>query len=124
MKFIDIEAAAIAYLEREENITTVQRIRSPRPDEFYRVYRTGGSAVNPILDRPFLTVEAWAKSAERAAEMIQAARQRFLNPVGLSELVRGRGEEITGPYFVPDDESQTPRYRFTVALNVRATRAA
>lgn len=95
------------------------KVPNPRPASFVRAWVTGGSAVNRVLERVQITVDVWAASTTAASTMIGDIRHGFLNDYTDMPLVRGV-EEITRPYFNPDGDID--RYRFTVALMIRAGR--
>lgn len=136
MRFPDIEALARTYLltGTYDGAAKVHiKVPSTRPVSFLRVWRTGGAAVNRVLDAPLITVESWSDSGSKTADgksgsdkiavdNANTARQLLLNASGVMPLVRGV-EEVTGLYFDPDPVSGVTRYTFTVRLRVRATRA-
>lgn len=95
------------------------KVPNPRPTNYVRAWANGGSAINRVLERVQITVDVWAVSTVAASEMIETIRHAFLNDYTQMPLVRGV-EEVTRPYFNPDGE--VDRYRFTIALLVRAAR--
>ncbi|GAA3009079.1 hypothetical protein [Microbacterium aurantiacum] len=121
MRFSDVEADAIGFLVARFELPASLRVPSPRPPEFYRVYGTGGDTINRVLDAPQITVDAWAEDDERARRMADDARMAFLDRRG--ELPLWRRVEASSPYFIPDPETETPVYRFTLRPRVRATRS-
>lgn len=121
MRFSDVEADAIGFLVARFELPASLRVPSPRPQEFYRLYGTGGDTVNRVLDAPQITVDAWAEDDERARRMADDARMAFLDRRG--ELPLWRRVEASSPYFIPDPETETPVYRFTLRPRVRATRS-
>lgn len=92
-----------------------------RPAEFVRAWRTGGGAINRVLDEPIITVQGWAASDARAEELAARCRDALLNDYTGMPLVRGV-EIISGPYRDPDPDSETPRYTVTARLRVRGKR--
>ena len=121
MTFPDIEAMAIAYLAEHIDIDIVTSVPNNRPGRFVRLWRNGGASMNRVVDRPQLTVEAWSPDSVDAAALINQCRRLLLDASTHLPLVRGV-YEVSGPYRVDDEPSETPRYRFTVALTVRASR--
>ncbi|WP_431792737.1 hypothetical protein [Microbacterium paraoxydans] len=99
----------------------VGTVPAERPATFVRAWRNGGSASNRVVDRPQITVEAWAPDSVAAFELLEACRTALLNDHRRMPLVR-RVEEIAGPYWSPDPDTDTPRWRLTVQLTVRARR--
>lgn len=121
MRFTDIESAVIAFLGERVDAPVSLRVPSARPPAFLRAWRNGGAAANRVLDQPQITVEAWASDDETAARLANEARDALLQQYTAMPLVR-RVEDVTGPYFTPDEDTETPVYRFTVQLRVRAAR--
>lgn len=122
MRFSDVEADAITFLAQRFGLPASLRVPSPRPGEFYRVVGAGGDTVSRVLDAPLLVIDAWADDDERARRMSDDARMAFLDRRGALPL--WRRVEATAPYFVPDPETETPVYRFTVRARIRATRSS
>lgn len=122
MRLPDVEALMIAFLKPViAPVKVATKVPSTRPASFVRVYRTGGSAVNRILEEAQITVDAWAATEVAAFELASSCREALLNDASRMPLVRG-ATETGGLYFSPDPDTNTPRYRFTVALRVRAGR--
>lgn len=122
MRFSDVEANAISFLADRSGLPVSLRVPTSRPTEFYRVYGTGGDTLSRVLDAPLITIDAWAEDDERARRMADDARMAFLDRRG--GLPLWRRVEVTSPYYVPDPETETPVYRFTLRARVRATRSS
>lgn len=122
MRLPDVEALVIAFLRPVVSPVRVgANVPATRPDEFVRAYRTGGAALNRVLETANITIDVEAKSSVRAVELAQDCREALLNRSSEMPLVRGC-DEVGGLYFTPDPDTNTPRYRFTVGLRVRAGR--
>ncbi|MGO1547921.1 hypothetical protein [Microbacterium gubbeenense] len=121
MSFVDIDAMVRTFLLAHVPVPVHVSVPKTRPAEFIVARRNGGAAGNRVVDFPTVTVDVWAASSVRASELAEAARTAFLHSSLDMPLVRGV-EELTGPYSVPDPESGTARYRFSVRLTVRAQR--
>ncbi|WP_104137238.1 hypothetical protein [Cryobacterium sp. Y62] len=120
MKFADVEAMILPFIKARVGSTGVgTKVPNPRPTRYVRAWANGGSAVNRVLERVQITVDVWAASTVEASEIIGDIRYAFLNRYTQMPLVRGV-EEVTRPYFNPDGD--VDRYRFTIALMVRAAR--
>ncbi|HXH34328.1 MAG TPA: hypothetical protein VNJ54_07945 [Plantibacter sp.] len=122
MTFADAEALSVAFLKpiaSPEHVGT--KVPNPRPKRLVRAYRSGGSAINRVLERAQITVEAEAETSTKAFQLASACREAFLNDYTRMPLVRGV-EETVGLYYVPDPATNIDRYRFTVALTIRAAR--
>lgn len=120
MKFTDTEAEVIAFLAERIEEPVSLRVPTARPETFVRVWGSGGDGVNRVLDAVQLTIEAWAGDDEAAGLLALKVRDLLLNESAGLRYVRR--VQATRPYFTPDPESETPRYRFTVRLRVRAAR--
>lgn len=122
MILTDTEAMArtflLAVVTPVEVVTTVP---ATRPAKFVRLFRTGGSAENRVLERAQLTVQAWAPDTVTAANLAGVCREAFLNNSSLMPLVRSVSE-TGGLRLDPDPDTGIPRYTFTVTLMVRAAR--
>ncbi len=121
MRFVDVEAMVIAFLRDRIDAAISTTVPSPRPEPMVRLWRNGGPAVNRVLERAQITVETWSADSVTASELATACRTALLSDYTAMPLVRGV-TEITGPYSTTDPDTETPRYRFTVELTVRATR--
>lgn len=122
MRFPDADSMVRSFLLSHMAPTPVHvSVPGTRPVEFIVARRNGGAASNRVLDNPTVTVDVWAKSSVRAAELAEVARGAFLHHYTDMPLVRGV-EEVSGPYSVPDEASGSARYRFSMRLRVRAHR--
>jgi len=122
MRFPDVEAMLRQFLlpvvsPRPVVIT----IPAERPAAFVRIWRNGGAADNQVVDRPLISVEAWAPTSAEASDLLRKCRSALLAESLRMPLVR-RVDEISGPYWSPDPDTEIPRYRLTVQLTVRAAR--
>jgi len=120
MRFVDVEAIVAGFLRDRTSIDVRTLIPNPRPSEFVRVWRTGGGAVNRVLDQPLVTIQGWASNKGRAAEVTGECRDLILHHSSDMDLVRG--VEMTGFYYDPDPDTGTARYSVTFRMNVRAQR--
>lgn len=119
MKFPDAELLLIDFLKPfVAPVRVVSKVPGTRPDSFVRVWRTGGAAVNRVLDQPLLTVQAWGTDAWELAGKCRDAIHHHGSEI---TLLRGL-EEVTGPYFDPDPASNVDRVTFTIQAQIRATR--
>lgn len=121
MSLPDVEAMAVAFLRAEVGGHVGTRVPNPRPGRFVQVVRTGGAAVNRVLDAANVTVTAWGETTTDASELATECRTALLERYTGMTLVRG-ATETGGLYSNPDPASGVPRYTFTVRLMVRAHR--
>lgn len=122
MSLPDVEAMVVTFLKPIVAPTkTASLVPAERPDLFVRAFRSGGSAVNRILENAQVTVEAEAPTRDEAFDLASACREHFQHHYTLMPLVRGVSE-TGGLYFAPDPDTNIPRFRFTVNLLVRSSR--
>lgn len=119
--FPDAETLLVNYLEPLLGVPVSTKIRGTYP--FVRVNRVGGPRSNLVTDRPMVTFEAWAASTVDASDLARRARA-YVGALAQSDVggewVR-RVNEVVGLQDNPDPETETPRYTFTVQLDVRGT---
>lgn len=103
-------------------------IPNPRPAQFVRVLRTGGSRPNLVVDETQLTVETWAQTEKAAHDMAQlargvllAARGQVLDGVPVYRVVdvTGPGSLPSGPVYTPDPISGQARFSFSMLVACR-----
>jgi hypothetical protein len=123
---IDIEAALVAFLKNDPDLEELHggRVSTevPADAEFprIRITRTGGlTSVEGWLDRPRVTVEAWAKTKAEAWELasmtlavLQARLPASPIPAGVITDVR----PDIGIAWTPDPTTDLARYTFAVAM--------
>lgn len=124
----DVEGAAITYLTAgltAQGITADVSVQVPdvMPAKMVRVSLTGGSRANMVTDRPQLTVECWAGSTVDASELARVC-QGLMHAAGgtsVGDIWVRKVEEVGGVQFLPDPDTNSPRYLFTVRWHVRGT---
>ena len=138
----DAAALMIAWLASElptipdQTAVGVYRdVPDPRPDAFVVVHQDGGigrDGSNVPLDRPQLTIDAYATTAAKASDLAQNARAVAHAARGVvhSGVQVYRVEDGGAPVDLPDPVAPkgTPgyraRFRFIVQLTVRIRRPA
>ena len=118
-EFLDVEAMLVPFLSGATGERWATMVPAERPAVFGRVRRTGGQAVNRVLERAQVTCTCSAQDSPAAAAFAGKARTALLNASGALPLVRGVSE-VVAPYSDPDPDTGEPRYSFTVILSVRA----
>ena len=117
VKFIDVPAAVCSTLRASSLLTGLYVgtiIPTTRPAEFFRVLRTGGAKETMRSEAAQITVEAWAQTEARAADLLSTARA-ILNAAD-AQLFGVR--EFSGPANLPDPT--TAQIRFTMSFQIRA----
>lgn len=121
-RFVDVDGMVLGFLGAVvAPVEVFVEVPANRPARFVRAWRNGGASSSRVLDNPTVTVEAWAPDSVEAAVLAEDCRTALLNDYTAMPLVRGV-DEVTGLYSVRDPDSETPRYRFSVRLRVRAAR--
>lgn len=121
MRFVSVEELVIGFLNPLVTARVTTQVPNPRPDSFVQVRRTGGAALNRVVERAQITVTAWAKDESAAESLALTCRSALLFDHVDMPLVRGVTES-GGLYYNPDPDTGLPRYTFTVSLTVRAPR--
>lgn len=124
----DAEAAAITYLSTElaaRGVTADVSVQVPdvMPEKMVQVTLTGGTRENMITDRPQLTVECSAGSTIEASDLARLCHGLMLSAAGTSVggLWVRKVEEVGGIQFLPDPDTNQPKYLFTVRWHARGT---
>lgn len=127
----DSEAIICSYLRtylppliNEVTFQVSTDIPFERPEEFIRLMRTGGPAMNIVADRPQITIECWAMNEDRAYEIAKYARALIARLEGnvFSNTTFYRMDEFSGPISNPDpDTPEQARYSWTFTIGVRGT---
>lgn len=91
------------------------RIPNPKPNEFYRLFRTGGPRETLVTDAAHITVEAWAKRETVAADMLNQARSLLFAAEGTVFGVN----EFGGPANLPDPTTAHVRYTASFTIRIR-----
>lgn len=110
----NLTAALIVYLLPVLNgTTTYAAVPKERPKRFVQLTPSGGSDISVVHDRALMMVDSWGPSILEAQELAQLVRAH-LGAI-LNDRVNGvliyRARPIGGIVYVPDPESDTPRYR-------------
>ncbi len=127
VEFPDVEAMVIAFVKPRTTAKVGTRVAKPRPPRYVQVTRTGGGAINRVLEQAQITVTCGAQDAPTetggviAMRDARALRTAFLNSYTAMSLVRGV-QEVVGPYADPDPDTGEDRVTFTIQLSVRGAR--
>lgn len=120
--FPDVETLLVGYLKaqlaaRSDTATVATKVPNPRPRRLVRLLRAGGARKNLVIDSPTVVVECWDADETAAAELVRLVRALIWAMPGTSGVYRVG--EFAGPASQPDPESGSPRYVFTVSVDVR-----
>lgn len=122
--FPDAEATILAgialVLSDVDVVDTVPTSRT-LDDTFLLCRRVGGPSRSVVVDDASVTLEGWAPSREQAHDLLQNARAALHALVGTT--VDGvpvyRVQEFAGPAYLPDPDSNHPRYTLTASVSLR-----
>lgn len=117
--FPDAELAVIAHLRPALDPVEVHvQVPTDRPDLFLTIRRSGGTA-SGLTDRPLIDVFAWARTDEDAKDLAQLALAHMGAIRGRRDGVSVTGvTEYAGLSPAPDQSNQ-PRWTFSVELSIR-----
>lgn len=120
--FPDPEAWAVQFLKsRTERDGRKVGTKAPKTGTRYtRVSRVGGASRDLVTDSPMILVECFADDGVTAADDAKIDRALLMAAARLSDDV-ARVQDVGGPSFLPDPDTNLPRYQFTVQLDMRGT---
>jgi len=124
--FPSAEAEARGYLlvrlaARGDTAKVLTNVPATRPPRFVRLRRLGGVMADLVTDAPMLTVECWAPTEIEAEALARLVRAEFyaMPEHDFASTTCRDVTEVSGPVNQPDPDANTPRYVFTVILNLR-----
>lgn len=106
---------------RLDTVHVGSQVPTTRPTSFVRVTRVGGVRRSLVADEATLTVESWASTEQAAHDLNQLCRAYLYAMPGDGFVYRIT--EIGGPAFLPDPDSDQPRFSFTAAVVTRGDAA-
>lgn len=111
--FPDVEAICVSYLNSTQTDAKAStKVPNPRPDQFIKVTRVGGSA-NIGIDSARVRFECWSTD-EVAAQKLGS------NVRSLVRAMDEYGYENSGLLLNPDPVTNLPRYQFSATLYIAA----
>lgn len=105
---------------RGESVHVGTKVPNPRPDRLIRITAAGGGERALVLSTRTAIFECWDTSepqAQRLAELSYAIMRAAQYDPSIPT-VRKVGT-VSAPKYFPDPESASPRYQFTLAIDVR-----
>jgi hypothetical protein len=123
IKFADDEAFTVSFLRTEfaaRGIIAGVGTQFPKttPSSFVRVSRSGGSARDLVTDSATQLIECFGPDTVAASDLARVARALMLASGRLSDKVT-RAVDGGGIAFLPDPDTNKPRYQFVVQLDIR-----
>lgn len=120
--FRDPETWVVTFLKgRTERADRTVATKAPKTGTRYtRISRTGGASKNLVTDAPTILVECFADDTVTAEADARIDRALLLAAARLSDDVT-KTTDVGGPSFLPDPDTNLPRYQFVVQLDLRGT---
>lgn len=121
IEFPDAERIVIDFLTPRVGVPVSLRVPNPRPASFVTVQRVGGPRLNLVADNATLAIEGWAASPTAAKTVLGVARAHVLamGNQAVGDVPVYRVNEIGGPAYLPDPDSDQSRYTLTVEVAMR-----
>ena len=125
--FPDAEALIVTYLNAafpsftgHTSLKAYGRIPNPRPAEFVRILRTGGTS-SLVVDQVTFVAESWAAKPVDAFNIATRVRGLIKAIDTVSSVQFYKPLEFSGPANLPDPESGQERYTQTFSVGVRGS---
>ena len=120
----DLPGILIVWLRPQLSAPAKIGAKLPEPrGTFVLIREVGGTWVWPFVDDVTLTVEVWAPTHALAHDLIQDVRARLWSLRRPGTVVAGvpiyHVEEFARPAWLPDPESDEPRYTMTLSVRHR-----
>jgi hypothetical protein len=120
----DLVGSLIVWLRTRPTLAGVTVAgRPPRdmPDKLVVVSRIGGPFDHPVMDVPTVRVQAWAATEALAHDLCQSARSLIwsLRGTRLNNVTVYNVEEFAGPAWLPDPDTDRPRFEATFSIRHR-----
>lgn len=121
-EFVNVEAGLISVVTSQVRVAAGVDIAKPRPDEYVQVSRVGGTA-GAVSDSPMVQVIVWGASWRAAHDLAALVKRRMHSVRSIADVPVYRVREVGGLSRSPDPVDGSPRYQFTVELNLRGHNA-
>jgi hypothetical protein len=120
--FPDVEGLVIAYLRSKltDGTKAYTKVPAQRPNRFVKITAAGGADRNLVLSSRLVIVQCWDLDAVKASELAEwcYAILRSAQHDATAPDVRNVAI-VSAPQSFPDPDTSTPRYQFTVQLDLR-----
>lgn len=117
--FDPVEDAFVAYLKGlAPEVRVVTSVPANRPVKFIQLERVGGP-VDPLRDSPLMIFRCWDESRAKAAKFATDTLRQVMQVREFGGLPVYNKRVVGGPVFMPDPDTNIPRYQFTFQCDVR-----
>lgn len=116
--FDPVEDAFVTYLKGMQPAKVVTNVPSTRPVKFIQLERVGGT-VGLVRDSPLMLFRCWDVSRAAAAKFATDTMRQVSMVRTLGGLPVYNKRVVGGPVFMPDPDTNIPRYQFTFQCDVR-----
>lgn len=120
-EFVNVEAGLIGVVRAAGTSSSVD-IPNPRPTEFVQVSRVGGVA-RLVTESPMVQFIVWGGTWSSAFALAARVRRIVHSVTALEGVPAYRVREVGGLSRSPDPVDGSPRYQFTVEIQVRGFNA-
>jgi hypothetical protein len=123
---LDFVAALIVWIRPQ--LAVGERIGGQKPDDvpvgrFCVAHRAGGPFVWPVVDNPTVIFDVYGPTEAAAHDFAQKIRalvwSRYGKRLGTSGVQVYRVDEFGGPAYLPDPETDEPRFTWTASIQHR-----
>lgn len=110
-----------ALIEATVGVPVHVQVPKTRPSKFVMVELAGGSDASPVHERAALIVDSWGPSVAEAQDLAQLVRShlRAIRNDVLGGVLVYQARPAGGVVWMPDLDSNTPRFRQNWTLSVR-----
>jgi hypothetical protein len=118
----DLAGSLIVWLRPQlTGVTIVGRVPRIYPDRLVVIKRGGGVFDWPVTDTPMVEVEVWDLTETAAYQLAASVRARIHSLQGgaLNGVAIYRVDEFGGPAWLPDPNTDKPRWVFTLSIRHR-----
>lgn len=121
IRFPDIEGVLVAHLGGLLAQEVGTKVPNPRPESFVRLRLVGGSRRDLVTRSALVLFECWAGDTVTASDLGDEVLARVweMPDIDVQGAVIRRVQEIGGLQSNPDPETESPRYQFTLQIDVK-----
>jgi hypothetical protein len=116
---VDVESLLVAWLKRaRDGVSVSTKVPNPRPSEFVRVRRMGGTRRNLVQEQALIFIECWGPS-DYAAFLLAQDVWAWMDALDGEPWCHSTG--LASPLSNSDPDTGQDRYTFTANMLVNLT---